>query len=101
MPELPESPPEKTSDPKPTSTGMPWQFWLLVAFFSAWIVVAQIERNSDSSQRHRDAAWRNAEIELAKDVCDASQWFQHPRECEKMAKEEEPIMREKLRPSQR
>ena len=101
MDDTPKSPKATDSIPTPKQTGMPWQFWLLVAFFVTWIVLAQLERNSDSSQRHRAAAWKNAEIQLANEVCDAYQWSQNPKACEEMANEAAVSIREKLSAHQR
>ena len=76
---------------------MPWKFWLGVALLIAFIVGAQIEHNSSSSQAHTAGAWKGAVESLSQDACDAYQRAQQPDLCKRMAEKERPGIQERLK----
>jgi hypothetical protein len=94
-------PDEQPAVQKIANSGMPWQFWLIVAFFVVFIVGVNLERQSDSSKAHRAAAWSNATTELSNDVCDAYEWSKDPGRCEQLAKDARPRIEERLRTFQK
>ena len=76
---------------------MGWKTWVGAAVVVGLAYMSAASRNSGSNRVHQDAAWERATNELAADVCDAYQRAQNPDLCERMANEEKPYIRERLK----
>ena len=76
---------------------MGWRTWAGVAVVVTLAYMSAASRNSGSNRIHQDAAWQRATDQLANEVCDAYQQAQNPDLCARMANEQKPEIRERLK----
>ena len=75
-----------------------WKLWLGVAILIAWIVLAQIERNSPSAEMHRQRALNNVGNIVYSDSMESCDAATRPAECKAQAEYDAQKARERLGP---
>lgn len=91
---------EKIDEQKPPSSqpNGTWKFWLGLAIFVAWVVLAQIEQSSSSARFHRQNAIGNAAATVYSDSVENCDPALVSAACDTQAAQDARNARERLGP---